>query len=357
MNHRQRVHATLHNAPTDRVPVALWRHFPKDDLTSEGLAARIVEFQRKFDFDMVKVTPASGYPAEMYGATFRTPDPGSPRALEGTREYVSRPVNALNDWDKIAPLDNTNFVFQREVAALKMIRQQLGDDVPIMQTIFSPLYCVQNLAGAERLHADMRAHPDAVHRALKSLTETMARFAEASLRAGADSIFFATQMATRKQFSEDDFRAFGEAYDVQVIQAIRAAKADFILLHIHGFDIYFERLARWDVDMLNWHDRRTAPSLKQARAMLRHSDSWSDKESRSTPGEILRSAHASRDKVIVGGLNEWDTLAKRSREQVIAEARDALMQAAGRGFVLGAGCVIPVDTPEENIRAVIEAVR
>jgi len=317
------------------VPVALWRHFPNDDLRAEGLAARVVEFQRKFDFDFVKVTPASGYPAEMYGATFRAPSAGSARVREGTRERVTFPVNALGDWDKVAPLDAKNPVFVRETTALKLIRQQIGNDTPILQTIFSPLYTAHNLAG-ERMFADLRTHPDVLHRALQALTETTARFAVESLHAGADAIFFATQMATRQSFAEDEFRTFGERYDLQVLEAIRAAKADLIFLHNHGIDIYFDLLAKWPVDVVNWHDRRTAPSLKQARA-------------------VLRSA-AHTNKALAGGINEWDTLAAKSRNAIIAEVRDAIAQTGGRGFILAAGCVIPVDTPEENVRAVLDAV-
>ena len=323
MNHRERIHAALRGQPVDRVPVALWRHFPNDDLQAENLAARVVEFQRQYDFDLVKVTPTSGYPAEMYGATFR-----DAKNREGTRAYITRPVNALTDWDKIAPLDAKNPVFVRELAALKLIRQELGGDVPILQTIFSPLNSAHNLAN-ERLFEDLRAQPAVLHRALKALTETTARFAVESLRAGADAIFFATQMATPKYLTVDEFQKFGETYDLQVLEAIRAAKADFTFLHIHGLDVYFDVLARWPVEVVNWHDRRTPPSLKQARA--KH------------PGALA------------GGINEWDTLAKKSPQDVTVEVRDALAQTGGRGHILAAGCVIPVDTPEENIRAVTEA--
>ena len=322
MNHRERIQAALRGQAVDRVPVALWRHFPNDDLQAEKLAARVVEFQNKHDFDLVKVTPASGYPAEMYGATFR-----DAANREGTRAYTARPVTALGDWDKIIPLDAHNPVFVRETAALKLIRQQLGNDVPILQTIFSPLNSAHNLAN-ERLFADLRAHPAILDRALKALTETTARFAVASLNAGADAIFFATQMATPKFLTVDEFQKFGEAYDLQVLEAIRAAKADFTFLHIHGLDVYFDLLARWPVQVLNWHDRRTAPSLKQARA--KH------------PGTLA------------GGINEWDTLAAKSPREVETEVRDAIAQTGGRGHILAAGCVIPVDTPEENIRAVTQ---
>ncbi len=323
MNHRERIHAALRGEPTDRVPVALWRHFPNDDLRAETLAARVVDFQNKFDFDFVKVTPASGFPAEMYGATFRD---GQNR--EGTRAYITRPVNATGDWDKIAPLDSTNPVFVREIATLKIIRSQLGAEVPILQTIFSPLNTAHNLAG-ERLFADLRAQPAALHRALAALTETTIRFALESLRAGADSIFFATQMATHKYFSEAEFREFGEKYDMEVLNTIRNARHDFILLHIHGVDIYFDLLCNYPVDAVNWHDRRTAPSLKDARAKFKGA--------------------------LVGGINEWDTLAAESSTDVKAEAQDAIRQMDSRGFILAAGCVISIDTPEENIRAALGA--
>ena len=330
MNHRERINATLRGQPTDHTPIALWRHFPNDDLRAETFAARVVEFQKKFEFDFVKVTPASSYPAEMYGATFRVPSPGSPRLREGTRENVTHPVNALADWDKLVPLGATNPVFVRELDALKLIRQQLGNDVHILQTIFSPLNSALNIAG-ERLYTDLREHPDVVHRALRPITETTIRFAVESLRAGADAIFFATQMATSTRLTLDEFRAFGEPSDLQVLQAIRAAKPDFIFMHIHGLDIYFDALLHYPVDVVNWHDRRTAPSLKQARSK------WSG--------------------TLSGGFDEWNVLAEKSRDAVVAQARDAIAQAGGRGFILAAGCVIAVDTPEDNVRAAVDTAR
>ncbi len=324
MNHLERIHAALRSEPVDRVPVALWRHFPNDDLLAEGLANGVVEFQSKYDFDLVKVTPAAGYPAEMYGASQR-----DAKNREGTRNYVTRPVNALSDWYKIVPLNGANPVFQRESAAMRRIRQQLGDNVPILQTVFSPLNSAHNLAG-ERLFDDMRQHGEKVEQALRALTETTIRFAEESLSAGATAIFFATQMATSKYMSEEEFARFGEAYDLQVLEAIRA-KSDFTLLHIHGLDIYFDRLARWPVQMLNWHDQRTPPTLRQARAKSKIA--------------------------LAGGIDEWGVLSSGSKDEVIAQVHRAIEETQGRGFMVAAGCVTPIDTPDENIRAVLEAVR
>ena len=330
MNHRERIRAALRGEPVDHVPVALWRHFPGDDLRAETLAARVVEFQRAYDFDFVKVTPASGYPSEMYGATFRAPSPGSSRLREGTRERVTRPVNRLDDWEKVMPLDATNPVFARELSALKLIRAQIGNDVHILQTIFSPLYAAVNLGG-ERALDDFRQNPAIVQRAMRALTETTIRFAVESLRAGADAIFFATQHATADHLTIEEHRAFAEPYDRQVLEAVRAAKADFIFLHIHGLNIFFDELTRYPVDVINWHDRRTAPSLREARTK------WNS--------------------ALAGGIDEWNVLAAQSRDQVITQVRDALTQTNNHGFILTSGCVIPIDTPAENVRAVIDTAR
>ena len=59
MNKRERLEAAIAGQSVDRVPVALWRHFPGDDQDPSDLAAATIAFQRRWDFDFVKVTPAS----------------------------------------------------------------------------------------------------------------------------------------------------------------------------------------------------------------------------------------------------------------------------------------------------------
>ncbi len=323
MNKRERIRAAIKRQPVDREPVALWRHFPKDDLNPETFARDVVEFQQKYDFDFVKVTPAAGYMDEMYGGQLR--DAGN---REGTREHVTRTVNDWRDWAKVQTLDKSNPVFQREYASLKLIRQQLGDEVPILQTIFSPLSSARNLAG-DRVCKDAHEHPAEVHHALEHLTRTILNFAYNSIEAGADALFFATQVATRDCLTVDEYRAFGMAYNLTVLNELRN-KVDWTLLHAHGEDIYFDLLAKFPVQIINWHDRKTWPSLAEGKKIF--------------PGAVA------------GGIDEWGTLVNGTREQIQDQVRDAVQQTGGTGLVIAPGCVIPIDTPEENIRAVREAV-
>jgi len=61
MNKRERLEAAIHGQQVDRIPIALWRHFPGDDQRPDDLAAATAGFQRRWDFDFVKVTPASSF--------------------------------------------------------------------------------------------------------------------------------------------------------------------------------------------------------------------------------------------------------------------------------------------------------
>ena len=67
ISHRQRLENVLSGEPPDRVPVSLWRHFPVDDQTPEGLAAATASFQRRYDFDFIKVTPSSSFCLKDWG--------------------------------------------------------------------------------------------------------------------------------------------------------------------------------------------------------------------------------------------------------------------------------------------------
>lgn len=323
MNKRERVQAAIKRLPVDRQPIALWRHFPRDDQESDKFARRVADFQNKFDFDFVKVTPAAGYMDEMYGAQMR--DAGN---REGTRDHVTRAVNDWRDWAKIQTLDESNRVFQREFTSLRLIREELGSGALILQTIFSPLTAAKNLAG-DRLIQDLHDHPAELHHALEHLGKTILNFALYSIKAGADAIFFATQVATSDFVTEAESRAFGQAYNLTILNELHG-KVDFVLLHAHGENIYFQHLAQYPVQIMNWHDRKTWPTLAEGKQLF----------------------HGA----VAGGIEEWGTLAGATREQIQSQIREAIQQTEGLGLILAPGCVIPVDTPEENIAAAREAV-
>lgn len=322
MTKRERLEATFRGQPVDRIAVALWRHWPVDDQDAEELARSTVDFQRQFDFDFIKVTPSSDFCLEDWGteSVWLGGD-------EGTRKYIHHPVREPEDWEKLSILPPDQGGLGRQMRCLQAIGREVGDEVPFIQTIFSPLAQAKNLAG-DRLLVHMRHYPDAFHAGLETITQTTIRFIEAIKPTGIAGIFYAVQHATYHLLSEQEYLTFGRPYDLRVLEAVQDCW--FNLLHLHGTDVMFDLFRDYPVQVINWHDQETPPSLREALGRF--------------PGAVL------------GGLSREETILRGTPEEVIAQARAAIEQTGGYRFILGTGCVTPITAPLSNLRAARRAV-
>src|SRR5689334_10472574 len=142
MSKRDRLAAAIRGEETDRPLVALWRHFPTDDLDPEQLALSSAAFQTQYDWDFLKLTPSSNYSIDGWGS--RVAYRGHP---EGTSEYVVRPVVEPQDWLRLEVLDPQAGALGRQLEAIRRARQLAGPDLPIIETVFAPLAQAKNLIG------------------------------------------------------------------------------------------------------------------------------------------------------------------------------------------------------------------
>lgn len=324
MDHWQRIEAAIAGTATDRVPVALWRHFPVDDQDPGKLAAHTIAYQRAWDFDLVKFMPSGTYGIEDWGAT--TAFEG---AENGARVVKQVGLQEPEDWRRLAKLDVRKGVYGAQNAALATAAKELKGAAPILQTVFSPLTTARKLAGEATLQ-HLRQHPDALEAGLKTITEVTIAFGEEALKAGAHGFFFATQLATTDVLTPAEYDRFGKRWDLEFFNAFKG-RTRIDMLHLHGMNPMFDALAGYPVGLVNWHDRLTAPTLK---------------------------AGAGRFKgAVVGGVEELGLLVKGSEAEVRAQVRDAIAQTGGRRLLVGPGCVAGIAAPEHNIRAVIEEAR
>lgn len=323
MTKQERLMAAIRGEEVDRPPVALWRHWPGDDQRPEDLAAATLAFQRRYDFDFVKVTPASSFCVRDWGTQDRWVG-----SLEGTREYVAYPVQTPDDWRSLPALDPAQGTLGAQLRCLHLIAAGLAGEVPFIQTIFSPLAQVKYLLGVEQLPVHLRRHPDALRAGLDVITETTVRFVEAARETGIGGVFYAVQQAQYGLLNEEEYAAFGRPYDLRVLEATQGLWLN--VLHLHGTDVMFDLLADYPVQVINWHDRETPPTLAEAQRRL--------------------------DGAVCGGLQRWDVVVQGTRDQVREQAADAIAQTGGRRFILGTGCVTPIVAPTSNIHAVREAV-
>ena len=67
MSRRERIQAAINRQPVDRVPYAVWRHFPVVDRSPAGLAQATLRFHDHYGSDFLKITPHGGYAVEAWG--------------------------------------------------------------------------------------------------------------------------------------------------------------------------------------------------------------------------------------------------------------------------------------------------
>ncbi len=320
--HKERIQASFQNELLDRPPVALWRHFPVDDQDPRSLADATLQFQRTYDFDLVKVTPASSFCAKDWGVEDQWLG-----HTEGTRQYTKHVIHDPRDWETLPALDPTAPHLAGQLDCLRFLRAELDPETPLLQTIFNPLSQAKNLAGDDTLIAHLRLYPEAVMKGLTTIAETTRRFVGACLDTGIDGVFFAIQHAQASELTLEEYRTFGLPYDQKTLEPAQELWCN--LLHLHGHDVYFSLLDSLTFPIVNWHDREALPSLADAQT------------------------HFSG--VVCGGMRQ-DTLVYRDQSEVRAEAADAIQQTNGKRFILGTGCVVPIIASHGNLLAARKSV-
>ncbi|HET8577778.1 MAG TPA: uroporphyrinogen decarboxylase family protein [Methylomirabilota bacterium] len=324
MTKRERVMAALGRKAVDRPPVSFWRHAPELDHTAPGLAGAMLDFQRRWDLDFIKVMSSGVYCVEDWGC--KVAYTGAP---SGAKQCTEHAIRQTADWERLRPLDPGAGALGRELRALRLIVDGKADDVPVLHTLFSPLTIARKLAG-DQLPAHLVRDPKAVLQGLDTITETTIRYAAAAVEVGADGFFVATQTGSPDVMPWETKSRFGLLYLRRLLESL-GGKSLFTLLHIHGKDIYFDELAELPAHALNWHDRVTAPTLAEG---------------------LRRFGGA-----VVGGLNEWQTLRQGPASAAAAEAEDAIRQTGGVGMMVAPGCGLPLDVPDAHLEAAVSAVK
>jgi uroporphyrinogen decarboxylase len=322
MDRRTRIQAALCGQPVDRLPLSLWRHYHCEDRTAQALAKATLSLAGEYDLDLVKLTPCGLYAVEDW-AGGHVVYPGNdydPPYLDTLA--VTNPA----DWRRLPSLEPSAGALGRELAAIRLVAEGLAGATPFMMTVFSPLTLAFKLAG-ERVVEHLRRHPADLHAGLQIIAETTARYAQAALDAGADGLFFATQLASHHWLAPDEYDEFGLRYDLAVLEPVEG-RSTITVLHLHGRDIFFDLANRYPVHAVSWHDRETSPSLAEARSLT--------------------------DRAFLTGLDR-ELVDHGPVEAIQVQVHAAIAQTERRGLILAPSCVIPPTAPVAHLLAVRDA--
>ena len=326
MTKRERVLAALHGDAVDRVPLSFWLHNFATENSAEALAAETLRLARTFDWDFLKPQSRAQCFAQMWGLTYR---PSIERAVPYT---VTRyPVASARNLAGLMPVDPTRGALGEQLAALRLIRAGVGPDVPIIWTVFSPLMVVSFLmeGGKSQAMEMARRQPQAMTTALRVIAETLGEYARLCLHAGADGLFYATNVATEDTMSAEECRRWQRPFDLPIVEAVR--DATFNLLHVCGTGVHFGEFADYPVTAFSWAVVPGNPSLAEGRKRT--------------------------GRAVVGGVPAKPQIASMTAEAVSERARASIAEMRAGGLLLGPDCSINPDTPEALLHAIGAVVR
>ena len=328
MNPRSRVEAALNGGKLDHPPAGAWGHTYREEWSPEALAKVTAERQRRYGWDFVKFQPRASCFAEAFGAQYRT----SNHSLRAPKETV-HPIHGHADWARLGRADATSSPLAEQVLALQLTVSELGPEVPVLQTVFSPISVAGYLVGKDKRRAvrDLRRKPDEVLSALDKIADAMIDFSRRSVEAGAAGVFYAISgYASAGMLTAEEYDRWLYPLDERILRALPAA-AWFNVLHLCRGHLHFEIARRLPVQAVSWsvHDPGN-PSLAEGRELS--------------------------GKAVMGGLGQRTTLYRGTPEEVARETREALADTGGSRFLLAPGCSVPPGARPENLVAMMKAV-
>lgn len=327
LSHKERVDRILDGRQADRPAISMWRHFYHRENTKDDLVVSTIEFQRKYDWDVIKINPRASYHIEDWGAVLQySSDPLIKPSI------ISLPIRKKDDWLKIKPLPPGSGVLGEILSATRDVVETAGPEIYCLQTVFSPLSIAGDLIKDEQQFVDLlHEGPKELHTALEAITRTFRAFVAELMKTGIAGIFFATtEWASRDLLTEEEYLEFGQPYDLSVLEAAHGAR--FNVLHVCGKN-----------NMLPLFKEYPSPVL-----------SWNPFE----PGNLsVHQAAQIFDKIFLTGIDQNATLLSGPSNLIKEQIDSSLKDAPSGRMMAGPGCAIKANTPDANIYTAIEAVK
>ena len=310
----------------DRPPVGAWGHAYRQEWSPVELAAVTVERARRFGWDFVKFQPRASCFAEAFGSVYQ-PAGHSLRAPI----LIKPAVPDLESWASVGVVDRK--ALDDQVESLALVVRELGPEVPVIQTVFSPITVGGYLVGKSqsRVVRELRQQPEVVRPALDTIAEALVDFSRRSIEAGAAGIFYAVSgYAGRKVMSEDAYRDMVLPHDRAVLEALPTS-AWFNVVHLCGSNLNFGLARDLPAQAVSWsiHNQGN-PSLAEGQRIA--------------------------GRAVMGGLSQRATLVFGPPARIADEARAAIRETGGRGLLIAPGCSVPPRVREVNLEAMATAV-
>jgi uroporphyrinogen decarboxylase len=320
MSKRQRLERVIAGDAVDRIPAALWRHFPGDDQRPADLAHALIEYQKTYDWDFAAITPSPSASVTDYGLQDQWRG-----ALDGSRSTIKQPIKKSLDWTELRPLDPARGELAKLVEAARLTCEGLSaGDAPILLVVYSPLTQAKMLSGQQVLLRHLRTHADRLQSGLNILTESSLRLFDTLRRLPLDGVIYVIDQASHDIMTESEYQLFGIPYDRKILAAL-PEKWWFRLVQLQGEALMFRLFEEYDASALLWN--AAEPDLAQGKSLF--------------------------SRAVAGGVS-MDDLLYGTPSTVRDSIRTAAQLTHNRRFIVAGNA--PIAAPLSNLRAVRQQV-
>jgi MtaA/CmuA family methyltransferase len=275
----------------------------------------------KFAYDGIRVTCDVTVEAEAMGAPAYSPEDGPVSIKEPL-------LKGPGDFDKLKMPDPLSGGRMPVMIKTTELVRKTREDAFIISSVQGPLNTASQLLGVSGMMLLMIEEPEFLEKVLDFTTELTVLYGKEMYRAGADGLMMGEAVCSASSIGPVFYREFAKKRHKKIIDEFRRCG-----LKNHGFHIcgqlapILADVAETGVDSI---DVDSPVDMKAGREKLGGRVTMLGNIA---PSELLNSAP--------GRIKELCAEVLSGRE--------------GLGLVLGAGCTMAPDTPEANIRAMVEA--
>ena len=330
MTSRERVLAHLAGRPVDRLPLM--------PITMMFACDQIGAQYRAYCTDYRVLTEAQMRTAERFGFDYvnTMSDPAREAADCGAAvEYFDhQPVAFIEDRALLAektkladlkipdPLGGGRMT--NALQALALYQERVGNELIIEGWIEGPLAEAADLRGINTIMVDFFDGPGFVRDLFEFVVEMELRFAREQIKAGADLVGIGDAAASL--VGPQIYQEFVWPYEKKLVDGVRALGGR-TRMHICGNTRqHLAGMGRLGCEIV---DLDSLAPMAEGRAAM------------------------GANQVLLGNLNPVTVLRNGTPEQVAAAVAQCHRDAGSR-YIVGAGCEVPRDTPEANLRALCE---
>ncbi|WP_245867762.1 Uroporphyrinogen decarboxylase [Sporomusa silvacetica DSM 10669] len=335
MTPKERIAALQEGKPYDRVPCnpSLSAHAARVTgitvaeyhLSAEKMAEAQIAAYKTYGHDFVGVSAILGIVHAM-GGHVEYPQQSSP--------YIAgQLVKKYSDLHHLQPLNaEKNEHLLLIFRAAEILLDELGNEVPVSIGVRAPFSTAATLRGVELFMRDLYSQPELVHRLLQFALDNTIAVIKKALNLGV-AVSISDPVASGSLISATHYREYAFPYAKKLIDAIKAAGGSSPTLHICGnTKKIWQAMADTGAGALSIEDKIDLSEVKRA------------------VGDRV---------IIAGNIRPSEAMYQGKPEDVVADVKQGLRQAFDnpKGYIVQLGCGLPIDTPPENIHALVGAVR